>query len=651
MEAKLTGVRHHVSCWLTCDLEIYQTVCLCIDCELFIMASVDIRMMQPFNAEGDASSVSVRWTSYLEEFEAYADSKNLFITDDTDDNKAQQRALLLYTAGARVRGIFKDLPDKGDANDYKSAITALNTHFVVATKKVYQRHLFRTTVQNEGEMVAQYASRLRRAADGCEYGDVNDQMRDQIVSNCVSNQLRRKLLEKGGTLTLADTLRTAALHEALEQQTVTMTGKGQKDSSEQVNKIITKKPGLKKETGNTNNRSVKSWNCGYEGHQAKSDNCPAKGQTCKKCGKKGHFIARCPFHKEKKSSKVRHVAEGDSRDDGFAFHEYSVQCNNNDTIPISVGGVMVDFIVDSGCTSNIIDRKEWEKCKSNNIVCESRACTKKLFAYGASAALPVVGCFDAVVVVNEKSVKTEFVVVEGDGPALLGRKTSEDLGVLKVGIGINNIAQDCSELKRTELSEQVRNENLDVMTGVGKLKGVQMSFTVDPKVKPVAQQLRRTPFGLRESVEKKLQSLIDQDVIERVEKPSEWVSPVVIAPKKDNDVRICVDLRRVNQAIMRERHPIPTVDEALLEMSRSRVFSKIDLKWGYHQIELSEEAREVTTFVTHMGLFRYRRLPFGVNVASEAYQRMIHNVLQGIPGVVNISDDIAIHTPDLETHR
>ena len=81
-----------------------------------------------------------------------------------------------------------------------------------------------------------------------------------------------------------------------------------------------------------------------------------------------------------------------------------------------------------------------------------------------------------------------------------------------------------------------------------------------------------------------------------------------------------MDMRQANQAIMQRRHPLSTVDEVLHTMTGCKVFSKLDLKWGYHQLELSPESREITTFATPDGLFRYKRLLFGVCSASEQYQ-------------------------------
>ena len=76
------------------------------------------------------------------------------------------------------------------------------------------------------------------------------------------------------------------------------------------------------------------------------------------------------------------------------------------------------------------------------------------------------------------------------------------------------------------------------------------------------------------------------DIIEPVEGPTPWVSPVVVVPKADGEIRLCVDMRRANEAIVGERHPIPTVDEVLQSLNQSTAFSKLDLKWGYHQVEL-----------------------------------------------------------------
>ena len=178
--------------------------------------------------------------------------------------------------------------------------------------------------------------------------------------------------------------------------------------------------------------------------------------------------------------------------------------------------------------------------------------------------------------------------------------------------------------------------------GIGKLKGVEIKLHVDAKVPPVAQRARRIPFHLRNKVEHELKILEQRHIIEKVNGPTPWVSPLVLIPKKSGEVRICVDMQRANKAITSERYPTPTVDDLINTLKGATMFSKLDLRSGYHQLTLAPESRYITTFVTHQGLWRYCRLNFGTNSASEIFQKQISEQVRDIPGVLNISDDVII---------
>ena len=103
-----------------------------------------------------------------------------------------------------------------------------------------------------------------------------------------------------------------------------------------------------------------------------------------------------------------------------------------------------------------------------------------------------------------------------------------------------------------------------------------------------------------------------------------------------------MDMRKANQAIRRVRYLIPTVDEISQELNGAKFFSKLDLAQAYHQLELDENSRFVTTFSTHVGLYRYKRLNFGNNAAAEIFQHTLQTVVQGLPGVRNLADDIIV---------
>ena len=133
-------------------------------------------------------------------------------------------------------------------------------------------------------------------------------------------------------------------------------------------------------------------------------------------------------------------------------------------------------------------------------------------------------------------------------------------------------------------------------------------------------------------------------------RPTPWVSPLVVIPKNDGTVRLCVDMRMPNCAIKRERHPTPTVDDLIHEMNGAKVFSKLDLRSGNHQLTLSKDSRYITTFVTHKGLHRYTRQNFGTNSASEIFQKVIHDQIKRIPGAQNISDEVIIYGKSQNEH-
>ena len=157
---------------------------------------------------------------------------------------------------------------------------------------------------------------------------------------------------------------------------------------------------------------------------------------------------------------------------------------------------------------------------------------------------------------------------------------------------------------------------------------------------------------MRKKVEDELKRLEKLDIIEKVDGPTPWVSPIVVAPKPKNpdEIRICVDMRLPNKAVKRERHITPTIDDIIVELTGAKVFSKLDLNSGYHQVELSPESRYITTFTTHVGLRRYKRLIFGISSAAEKFQAIIRDSLDELQGVKNISDDIIIYGKDQAEH-
>ena len=139
-------------------------------------------------------------------------------------------------------------------------------------------------------------------------------------------------------------------------------------------------------------------------------------------------------------------------------------------------------------------------------------------------------------------------------------------------------------------------------------------------------------------------------VISPVEEPTPWCAAMVVVPKDSGAVRICVDLKPLNESVLREVHPMPKVDTTLALLSDAKVFSKLDANSGFWQIPLAEKSRLLTTFITPYGRFCFNKLPFGISSAPEIFQRRMNEGLSGLPGVLCHVDDVLVFGKDQTEH-
>ena len=185
---------------------------------------------------------------------------------------------------------------------------------------------------------------------------------------------------------------------------------------------------------------------------------------------------------------------------------------------------------------------------------------------------------------------------------------------------------------------------------LGALKNFKLNIQIDHSVQACVQKPGRLPFLMKKHVENEIQKLLVQYFINLVTSSPKWVSPSVCVPKKNGDIRLCVDMREVNIAIIRNYYPIPTLDEILYLVIGAKIFSKLDLAQGYHQIVLDEKSRDIRTFSTPQGLFQYKRLISPAKNAFEGLQKtVVTNITHDINGVFNVTDVIA-HATNQNEH-
>ena len=153
---------------------------------------------------------------------------------------------------------------------------------------------------------------------------------------------------------------------------------------------------------------------------------------------------------------------------------------------------------------------------------------------------------------------------------------------------------------------------------------------------------QRIPIPLLPKVKQELERITKLGVITEVTQPTNWCAGMVIVPKPNGQVRICVDLTKLNANVCRERHILPSVETLLGQLSRAKHFSKLDANSGFWQIEMDPESSKLTTFITPFRRFKFNRLPFGITSAPEHFQRM-NQILAGMDGVVCLIDDILVY--------
>lgn len=172
------------------------------------------------------------------------------------------------------------------------------------------------------------------------------------------------------------------------------------------------------------------------------------------------------------------------------------------------------------------------------------------------------------------------------------------------------------------------------------------NFVIDLRVKegttPVFAGARAVPHAIRHKVEKSLWGMVDKGILKPV-KSSNWASPLVVVHKSDDSLRICIDPKRtLNPCLVDDFYPIPCVEDLFVEIGGHELYSVIDLTGAFQQLKLSDKSSELVTINTHVGLFQFLRLPFGIKVASAAFQRVIDQILKQFPWAKAYIDDIIV---------
>lgn len=302
----------------------------------------------------------------------------------------------------------------------------------------------------------------------------------------------------------------------------------------------------------------------------------------------------------------------------------------------------IKFLIDSGADVNIIGGNDWNHLKHQFHAGHARlepiklSASSDLQSYASSKPLSVKCGFRAEIEVVDYAkplITAEFLVVSEGRRSLLGRSTASDLRLLQVG-GTVNVCEAEEEPK-----------------AFPKVPGVLIKFSVDESVPPVKNAYYNVPAAYRDSARARLQDMENRGIIERVTTAPNWISGMSAVAKGRDDFRLVVNMRAPNQAIKREYFRLPLVDEMKIKLHGAKFFSKLDLTNAFYHLELHEDSRDLTTFLSENGMYRFTRLMFGVNCAPEIFQREMCRILEGVENIIVYIDDVLIFADSLENLR
>ncbi|KAL8599835.1 hypothetical protein ACOMHN_038408 [Nucella lapillus] len=404
--------------------------------------------------------------------------------------------------------------------------------------------------------------------------------------------------------------------------------------------------------GRPPDRSSSTRNCGYCNriHPPGKRNCPAAHTHCRKCNKLGHFANVC-----RSSVAVREVQQEDYI--GNSNHLFVGGVHNKETphtyagwyMKLKTGSHELIWFIDTGAQVSVMPDHAYRPYFGS-----LHHPDRRLIGPGDQP-LDVTG-FAYIKLTSGKTSIWEKIYIVRSSRLLLGQPAIDKLGLIHDIPGaftiraIRTTPDDKPSPKELPLptcadfssKADIQAKYPHLFQGLGELEGEQ-HVTLKDDAQPFCQTVpRRVPIPLLKKVEAQLNKMVDIDVIERVDTPTDWCAPIVVVPKSSGDVRLCIDLTKLNKHVKREIYAMPSIEETLSKIAQGNIFSKLDANSGFHQIKLDEESSQLTTFITPYGRYRFKRLPYGISSAPEYFQKKMDHILYGLEGVLCHMDDILI---------
>jgi hypothetical protein len=642
-----------------------------------------------FQTPGDPP---IPWTRWVRIFNNYILAG---FPDDLD--VAKKKAILINSLGTEGQRKFYNEKSDTDIDDYdyvalKTAIAAV---FAPKVNVIALRVQFRCYTQKEDESVSDLLINLAEMISHCNYGtSENELLRDQFICSLKNSKIRERILTmdfdkqtlehcKAVAINMERSKAELKLFNNPGDNVLALTRRpagGQSNTNEPRDCYKQRHP-----TPSQGNN--KCYRCGSARHLANSTECRARSVECRKCNKPGHFAKMCLSGTSKpgnnvhrgESSTVRNIGGnlaqlsfGDSSDsDVNAISKDTMHTTNQGNMRITVRQLdqTVKLLLDTGSQVSILNRAKLLKLFPKVAI---EPTDQRLYTYN-NADIDIQGKVNILTTLGDTTRSCSYYVT--DCKSIFGLDLF-NLFQLQVVPGSHTLQVSVTDAEDSMLEPPSATADDDVLPslasgcppsvrelvqvhsslfqGVGRAKYFQHDSKMIEGISPTIQKARQIPIAYQHLVDKEIEKLLKHGTIESVQHPSkeDWVTPVVVTPKGENKVKLALDMRLPNKAIVQDRYPLPNIRTLMANIKSANFISKLDLKYAYSQLPLSETTKRLATFAVPRGLYRMKAGFYGLKDLPESFQRMMDVIFHGLEKFVFVYfDDILIVTETLTEHE
>lgn len=601
---------------------------------IYVKRDMDyVKKVEELNLSGN---IAENWRIFWQNFKIFAVAVEL-------DKKPEpvKVAIFLNAIGAEAVEVFNSLniSEAGRAN-YCEVTKAFEEFCKPKCNEVYESFNFHNRSQAHGEPFDTFLIDVKKMVRRCGFQNENRMVRDRIVLGTNDKKLQKKLLDTMN-LTMEMAIDMARTAEVTNQQ-MTKMQKGEatvdlvcKQTGNNENIRFSQKTpkSTQKQVMSGNHKMKKDiLNCTFCGRTHSKGKCPAFGKSCNNCKGRNHFAEVC-----RKKSVGELKLKNNNLNDSYLYLDSIGNVNGAKMWyeKIKIQEQFINFKLDTGAMVNILPFSYMKGFKNVQI----NKSNENLIAYNGSK-IKNLGFVNLRCQLKDKleTIKCFIVGNEINSVPILGLETCVSLGLIKRVDCINKLTKEVMLNKYQHLFE-----------GIGCFKR-NFSIELKENVVPCSKPAARIPLALREPLKLELMNLCGKDIIEKCETPSSWVSNIVIVEKPNKKLRICINPKELNMAIKDHYYEIPTFEQIKTNLINKKFFSVFDLKEGFWQIALSEKSKEFCTFSTPFGCYRFKRLPFGIKIAPEVFQKLNEENFGDIKNITVYIDDILIAAETEQEH-